>query len=720
MRTFSTALFALGIIASAFADDDAPKPVPQSASFDFETLSKATGIVPLPPSRPTPAIQIADGISRRRARLQRLHVEPAKVRMKGAAFAEKAGLFLDQMAAFLAGERDVPIKNIEEVGRALYAAGCKDPLYLLWMGLAAESLGASGDTWMHNADAVAKKLNGVPNQLLLWTAARRPNKTARLTSTEKEAMIAALTDTLSHESIHSAELDDALADQLIFYHAFANLNLEEEMRKTYEQSQLPKWAKATLIGVLEKDLAWKYRGGGWASTVTPEGFAGFEKHLKIASAKLNEAWKENPNHPKAATTMITVTMGLGGDVAELQRWFHRAIAADFTYEPAYSALLNALMPKWGGSWAHMLAFGEACMDSGRDDTRVPRQFFTALAAIADEVPNWRTVYSEKEIRSRTEKLIARAIALAANDKERAEQLGLAGTYAWLAGDFELASRHMQKGTISFESEAAALIHRVETSITTMLNECHILGGPAKEPFIAARAARDEQKWDDAKAALELAKTKAPSSSAVYLDGQIAVVEFERELVAGRWTKVPLLPRNSGWSRIDGNWSTADGKMRMQGNGKETRIIFEGSIPEKFELRGRFSFSGLQSPPVRTFAVFFGHSSLQSTKDSKSWNTFSLWSARADTGTATAQVRFKAPRPENKKDYLFPNEGSFRLLRTKKGASFFIDDKPVFENAQVPLESTATHPHIGFGSVKSIQGTAVEFSEVEVRRVGEEI
>ncbi|MDH7501935.1 MAG: hypothetical protein QHJ82_04360 [Verrucomicrobiota bacterium] len=79
--------------------------------------------------------------------------------------------------------------------------------------------------------------------------------------------------------------------------------------------------------------AWKARGSGWANTVTPEGWKGFEDHLAKARAALTQAWKLHPQRPLAPCCMVTVAMG-DSDANETRIWFDRAIEGQIDLQTA--------------------------------------------------------------------------------------------------------------------------------------------------------------------------------------------------------------------------------------------------------------------------------------------------------------------------------------------------------------------------------------------------
>ena len=94
---------------------------------------------------------------------------------------------------------------------------------------------------------------------------------------------------------------------------------------------------------------------------------------------------------------------MGGSEAEgetARLWFDRATSAQFDYNPAYENYLLQLLPHWGGSLKEIMAFGRACLETGRFDTLVPTFFFRAVESVCSEVDDWRKVYRDPEIAPR--------------------------------------------------------------------------------------------------------------------------------------------------------------------------------------------------------------------------------------------------------------------------------------------------------------------------------
>jgi hypothetical protein len=133
-------------------------------------------------------------------------------------------------------------------------------------------------------------------------------------------------------------------------------------------------------------LAWAARGGGYANTVTSQGWKMFAQGLATAENALTNAWRLNPNDPRIAVKMMTVELGQGRGRDRLELWFHRAMQADPDDCDACEAKLYYLEPKWYGSAPEMLAFGRECVANKQWGGHVPLVLVDAHVEIQQELP----------------------------------------------------------------------------------------------------------------------------------------------------------------------------------------------------------------------------------------------------------------------------------------------------------------------------------------------
>lgn len=169
------------------------------------------------------------------------------------------------------------------------------------------------------------------------------------------------------------------------------LDILEKWRKAYPESATPLIALAEV----HTKLAWKARGGGWAYTVTEEGWRGFYEHLNKAWSILIEAERFEAEDPELYACATTAAMGLGRDTISLSDLFlgklsgtkpatamdrilEKGQSIDAFYLPLYQARAVSLLPRWGGVPGELEAFAEAVAEKTKD--RVGDGYYALLAA----------------------------------------------------------------------------------------------------------------------------------------------------------------------------------------------------------------------------------------------------------------------------------------------------------------------------------------------------
>ena len=142
------------------------------------------------------------------------------------------------------------------------------------------------------------------------------------------------------------------------------------------------WVTLMIEGLLEYKQGWDARGGGYANTVTQEGWKGYGEHMAKMNEVLEKAWRLHPEHPESSKIMLTAHPG---DADASRMWFDRCVEAEFDYIPAYRVYTFMLRPRWGGSLEEMQAFAEECLETRRYDTEVPHQYIECVTDIAEEL-----------------------------------------------------------------------------------------------------------------------------------------------------------------------------------------------------------------------------------------------------------------------------------------------------------------------------------------------
>jgi hypothetical protein len=155
--------------------------------------------------------------------------------------------------------------------------------------------------------------------------------------------------------------------------------------------------------------AWEARGGGWANTVTDDGWRLFAERLDKAEKAAEEGWALDPLDPDCSRVMVTVCMGKGLDRDVMERWFGRAMQADPDCLAACAAKLNYLYPKWHGSAAETVAFARECIENGSAGSRIPLLAVDAHVELAqrseDEAAYWASPAVWRDVRAAYEKVL---------------------------------------------------------------------------------------------------------------------------------------------------------------------------------------------------------------------------------------------------------------------------------------------------------------------------
>jgi hypothetical protein len=137
----------------------------------------------------------------------------------------------------------------------------------------------------------------------------------------------------------------------------------EDLR--FIEPELKKWGDEPLLLLARAECAiaagWNARGGGYADSVTPEGWKVFGERLAEAKTLIEKAWKQDATEPRLCDAMLTVAVGLSFKRPEMEKWFERAMKLDTNNYTACLAKLHYLKPQWMGSPEEMLAFGRQCL-----------------------------------------------------------------------------------------------------------------------------------------------------------------------------------------------------------------------------------------------------------------------------------------------------------------------------------------------------------------------
>ncbi len=139
-----------------------------------------------------------------------------------------------------------------------------------------------------------------------------------------------------------------------------------------------------VLGDKYVDFAWLARGGGWASTVSDEGWKLFGKRLERGEEALRTSWQLSPSLAQVPMRMIWVCIGRGHPRAEMERWFRQGQTLSSGWYELYQAKVQFLMPKWHGSNREVVQFGRACLT----DTNAVKRARLMIVDIHEELERY--------------------------------------------------------------------------------------------------------------------------------------------------------------------------------------------------------------------------------------------------------------------------------------------------------------------------------------------
>jgi hypothetical protein len=135
-----------------------------------------------------------------------------------------------------------------------------------------------------------------------------------------------------------------------------------------------KWAldhpQSVLAQLLHADSlsshAWFLRGTGYANSVSPAAWAGFDRYLKLSFDILRRNEGLFANDSSWNHLMLNVGRGLAWRIDQLLPVFESGIAKNPDHDDLYFTMLTAMLPKWGGDLATAERFIEAVTKKTQD------------------------------------------------------------------------------------------------------------------------------------------------------------------------------------------------------------------------------------------------------------------------------------------------------------------------------------------------------------------
>ena len=232
------------------------------------------------------------------------------------------------------------------------------------------------------------------------------------------------------------------------FHANAMDALKEFWDAVTDSKQLTPWQREMILGRLNLETGYYYRGTGFADSVTEEGWEKLELYCGLAHEHFERALEINPRFPEPAVELMSIA-SMGYSDREPEEWFELATKFEPEYLWAYSMRQNYLRARWGGAPDEQVEFfmeQSKNTDSGAVAFLLPESLFRLKWQDEMEDDAWKELITKpdimKEVLAVLDKILANEEEVVINQRiyKRDFFLTVKAFFAFESGQFEVAEK----------------------------------------------------------------------------------------------------------------------------------------------------------------------------------------------------------------------------------------------------------------------------------------
>ena len=137
---------------------------------------------------------------------------------------------------------------------------------------------------------------------------------------------------------------------------------------------------------------WSYRGDGTASTVKPESWAPFRKHIAMARQNLESYKAVAAKDPRWYETMLTIARAESWDRKQFDRLLNEALDREPLFYQTYFLAIEYLLPKWHGGNQEIEAFANDA--TRRTSTQEGRGMYARIYWFASQTQFQNDIFAD--------------------------------------------------------------------------------------------------------------------------------------------------------------------------------------------------------------------------------------------------------------------------------------------------------------------------------------
>jgi hypothetical protein len=141
----------------------------------------------------------------------------------------------------------------------------------------------------------------------------------------------------------------------------ARLERLNRWRAKFPHSPFPAVAEADLWRM----AAWRARGSGYASSVTPEGWRLFHERSRKAEQALLDSRSYASASPLWSFVYLETSPGLEWTTEQRLAFFRKSMEQEPSFYPSHFSVMDYLHPRWGGDWKLIANFVEYAEEKTR-------------------------------------------------------------------------------------------------------------------------------------------------------------------------------------------------------------------------------------------------------------------------------------------------------------------------------------------------------------------